>query len=132
MKLVREPLLHFAVGGAILFGGYAWLNRDQPATSYLEPIRIGDGEIAWLSGTWSRQWLRQPSSHELHGLVADLVTEELFAREAQEMGLGENDTIIRRRLAQKLKFIVEDTARLIEPGEAELRAYYEAHRRQPR
>jgi hypothetical protein len=43
------------------------------------------------------------------------------------MGLGENDTIIRRRLAQKLKFLVEDTARLIEPGEAELRAYYEAN-----
>ncbi len=126
MKLFREPLLHFVLGGAILFGSYSWLSSGRPVTSHLEPVRIGQGEVGWLSETWSKQWLRQPSGQELQGLVADLVTEELFAREAQEMGLGENDTIIRRRLAQKLKFLVEDTARLVEPNEAELRAYYDA------
>ncbi|ULJ76061.1 peptidyl-prolyl cis-trans isomerase [Rhizobium gallicum] len=127
MKLFREPLLHFAVGGAILFGGYTWLNSGQPVASDLQPVRIGEGELGWLSEIWSKQWLRQPSSQELQGLVADLVTEELFAREAQEIGLGENDTIIRRRLAQKLRFLVEDTTRLVEPSEAQLRAYYDAN-----
>src|SRR6185436_15285427 len=63
----------------------------------------------------------------LQGLVADLVKEELLAREAREMGLGENDTIVRRRLAQKLKFLVEDTSRLVEPTEQELRQFYEAN-----
>ena len=43
------------------------------------------------------------------------------------MGLGKDDTIIRRRLAQKLKFLVEDTSRLAEPSEAELRQYFEAN-----
>ncbi len=57
----------------------------------------------------------------------DLVNEELLAREAQAMGLGENDTIIRRRLAQKLKFLVEDTSRLAEPTDSELRQYFEAN-----
>jgi hypothetical protein len=42
------------------------------------------------------------------------------------MGLGEDDTIVRRRLAQKLKFLVEDTSRLAEPSDAELRRYFEA------
>ena len=50
-----------------------------------------------------------------------------MAREAEAMGLGEDDTIIRRRLAQKLKFLVEDTAQLAEPSEAELRQFYAAH-----
>ncbi len=43
------------------------------------------------------------------------------------MGLGEDDSIIRRRLAQKLKFLVEDTARLADPDDAELRSYFEAN-----
>lgn len=124
MKLLKEPLVHFAVGGAILFAAYALLDREQPATAGFEPVRIGEGEVRWLQETWTNQWLRKPSPQELQGLVADLVTEELLAREAREMGLEENDTIVRRRLAQKLKFLVEDTSRLVDPAEKELRQFY--------
>jgi hypothetical protein len=127
MKLLREPLLHFVIGGAILFAGYSWLNREQAHTSDLQPVRIGEGEVRWLKETWANQWLREPSTQELQGLVTDLVTEELLAREAREMGLDENDTIVRRRLAQKLKFLIEDTSRLVDPTEEELRKYYAAH-----
>ena len=59
-------------------------------------------------------------------LVSNLVKEELLAREAREMRLDENDTIVRRRLAQKLEFLVKDTARLAEPSEEELRRFYDA------
>jgi parvulin-like peptidyl-prolyl isomerase len=90
-------------------------------------VQIGEGEVRWLKETWSNQWLRGPSTEELQGLVADLVTEELLAREAREMGLDDHDTIVRRRLAQKLKFLVEDTSRLVEPTEEELRQFYEAN-----
>jgi hypothetical protein len=124
---LSEPLLHFAIGGAILFAGYTWVNREQAATTVLEPVRIGEGEVRWLKETWTNQWLREPSTLELQGLVADLVTEELLAREAREMGLEENDTIVRRRLSQKLKFLVEDTSRLVEPTEEELRQFYAAN-----
>lgn len=128
MKLLREPLLHFAVVGAMLFGGYSWLNstRLDPTTA-LEPVRIGEGDVRWLKQTWSSQWLRDPTADELKGLVDDLLREKLMAREAEAMGLGEDDTIIRRRLAQKLKFLVEDTAQLAEPSEAELRQFYAAN-----
>ena len=127
MKVLKEPLLHFVIAGAILFAGYAWLGREQADTSRLESVRIGTGEVRWLKETWTSQWLREPSTQELEGLVADLVTEELLAREAREMGLDKNDTIVRRRLAQKLKFLVEDTSRLVEPPEEELRQFYEAN-----
>ncbi|CAN7416897.1 peptidyl-prolyl cis-trans isomerase [Rhizobium sp. LjRoot258] len=127
MNLLREPLLHFVLGGALLFAGYAGLEREQTDASGLEPVRIGEGEVRWLKETWANQWLRAPSTQELQGLVADLVSEELLAREAREMGLDRNDTIVRRRLAQKLKFLVEDTSGLIEPKEAELRQFYETN-----
>lgn len=127
MRLLREPLLHFTVGGAILFAGYAWLNPERANPTGPDPVQIGEGEVRWLKETWANQWLRGPSTEELQGLVADLVTEELLAREAREMGLDQHDTIVRRRLAQKLKFLVEDTSRLVEPTEEELRQFYEAN-----
>ena len=68
-----------------------------------------------------------PSGAELSGLVEGLLEEELLAREAEALGLGENDTVVRRRLAQKLAFLVDDTVRLAEPTEAELRQFHAAH-----
>ena len=127
MPLLKEPLLHFAVVGAILFGGYSWLNNTGADTTAVEPVRIGEGDVRWLKQTWSSQRVRAPSAVELKGLIDDLLTEKLMAREAEAIGIGEDDTIIRRRLAQKLKFLVEDTAQLAEPSEAELRQFYAAN-----
>jgi len=127
MKLLREPLLHFAAAGAILFGTYAWLNDERVDEESLEPVRVGEGDVRWLRQTFTNQWLREPTADELRGLVADMVNEQLLAREAQAMGLEENDTIIRRRLAQKLKFLVEDTAQLAEPTQEELQQFYEVN-----
>ena len=65
MKLLTEPLLHFVVVGALLFGGYSWLN-DKSATPFLdEPVRIGEGDVRWLKQTWLSQWLREPTADEL-------------------------------------------------------------------
>ena len=128
MKLLREPLLHFAVAGVILFSGYSWFSERQPDADGLEPVQVGQGEIEWLKKLYQNQWLRPPDTRELKGLVTDLVNEELLAREAEAMGLGEDDGIIRRRLAQKLKFLVEDTTRLAQPTDSDLRSYFEANR----
>lgn len=120
----NEPLLHFLILGGLLFGAYSWNNRgvgDEPPV-----LRVTAAEVNWLAETWTRQWQRQPSEQELRGLVADYVKEELLAREAKKIGLDENDTIVRRRLAQKMEFLVQDTARLAEPKEDELRRLYDA------
>jgi hypothetical protein len=123
-RWLREPLLHFAVSGALLFAAYAWLNPSAPGSD-LREVRIGDGEVKWLAATWRGQTGREPTPEELRELVANLVKEELLSREAREMRLDENDTIVRRRLAQKLEFMLQDTARLAEPSEDELRRFYE-------
>jgi parvulin-like peptidyl-prolyl isomerase len=51
----------------------------------------------------------------------------LLAREAQALGLDDNDVIIRRRLSQKLSFLLDDTLRRVEPSDDELRDYYAAN-----
>jgi parvulin-like peptidyl-prolyl isomerase len=127
MNILKEPLLHFAVVGAIVFAGYSWLSDKRQDAGAAEPVHIGEGDVRWLKQTWSSQWLREPSADELRGLVDDLLNEKLMAREAEGIGLERDDTIIRRRLAQKLKFLVEDTAQLAEPTETELRQFYAAN-----
>lgn len=125
---LKEPLLHFLLAGSLLFAAYAWINRgvvNEPRV-----VRITAAEVNWLRESWARQQLRAPSEQELHGLVTGYLKEALLAREAKEMGLDEDDTIVRRRLAQKMEFLLQDTARLAEPSEDALRQFYDARRAQ--
>lgn len=129
-RLLREPLLHFLLAGGLLFAAYAWLNRaaDGSEGSAARTVRITASEVDWLRASWSRQWRRAPDENELKGIVQAHLREELLAREARALKLDENDTVVRRRLAQKMEFVVQDTAQLGEPDEAELRRLYDAQR----
>ena len=127
MKLIHEPLLHFAIAGTLLFAAYGWLNRDEVAASDADrTIQFTERELTWLTDTSARAWQRAPSERELQGLVAEYLREELLAREARELKLDRDDTVVRRRLAQKMNFILEDTARLAAPTDAELHARFDA------
>ena len=126
-RLLKEPLLHFLLLGALLFGAYAWLNRGAGDSRTGRQVRVSEGDVRWLVETWTRQWQRPPTRDELRGLVTDFLKEELLAREARAMGLDENDTVVRRRLAQKVEFLVQDTSRLAEPTDDDLRKCYAAH-----
>lgn len=124
--LLREPLLHFLVIGAMLFGAYSFINRD--VNEKPQAIIISAADISWLKETWARQWVRPPTDLELRGLITDYLKESLLAREALELGLDENDSIVRRRLAQKMDFLVQDTLQQGEPSEQELHSFYEKNR----
>jgi parvulin-like peptidyl-prolyl isomerase len=127
-RWLKEPLLHFLLTGAVLFVAYAWLNHgaENTRSGERQEVRVSEGDVKWLAETWSRQWQREPSREELRGLVTDFLKEELLAREAREIGLEANDTIVRRRLAQKLEFLITDTARLADPAEEDLEKFYAA------
>src|SRR5512137_1593075 len=123
-KVLKEPLLHFLVIGAVLFAAYAWRNRGAQSDAGGRQVRISEGDVKWLKETWAKQWQREPNREELRGLVTEFLKEELLAREAREMGLDQNDVYVRRRLAQKVEFMVQDTSRLVEPTENDLRRFY--------
>jgi hypothetical protein len=115
-RIVREPLVHFLAIGAALFLFFAW--RGGGAAS--DRIVITPGTIEHLVAGFTRTWQRAPSAAELDGLVGEFVREEVATREATAMGLDADDTIIRRRLRQKLEFLVEDAAAAAPPTEEEL------------
>ena len=128
-RWLGEPLVHFLAIGALLFGIYAWLHRGDSGGlgNGAGPVRVTVTEISYLTQTWERLQQREPAPEELHALVAGYLKEELLGREARELGLDQNDPIIRRRLAQKVEFLVSDTARLAEPTDDDLRRVYEAN-----
>jgi hypothetical protein len=55
------------------------------------------------------------------------VREEIAVREAMAAGFDRDDTVIRRRLRQKLEFLVEDAAAAAPPTDDELQAWLAAH-----
>jgi PPIC-type PPIASE domain len=131
MRVLKEPLVHFLLAGAALFGAYTWVIRapENPTANKTTKIEISPGDVRWLAENWTTQWQRPPTREELRGLITDYLNEQLLAREARSLGLEDNDVIIRRRLAQKLSFIIDDTTRRAEPTEHELQQYYEANAR---
>lgn len=123
-KLAREPLLHFFLAGALIFGAYGALNRDEGGR---QTILVTSGQIANLAAGFSKVWHRSPTQMELKDLVDSQVKEEILSREAIKLGLDQDDTIIRRRLQQKMEFIVEDFAATSEPTDSELAEYFAHH-----
>lgn len=130
MKLLREPLLHFLLAGGLLFAVYGWLDRSGAAGAGRaeRTLQVSAGEVDWLVQGWSRQWQRAPNPGELDEIVASYLKEALLAREARALGLDENDTVVRRRLAQKMEFLLLDTLQVAEPDDDELRRFHDRHR----
>ncbi len=121
MRWLREPLVHFLALGAGLFLLFALVGgSDEDRT---DRIVISAAQVELLAEGFARTWQRPPTPAELNGLVDDHIREEIYYREAMAMGLDRDDTIVRRRMRQKLEFFTDDLLAAVEPGEEVLRSY---------
>src|SRR4030095_7403948 len=123
-RLLREPLLHFLIIGAALFGLHGWLNQGLLHTP--SEIVVSRGQIRSLEAQFERVWQRPTTAQELQGLIDSWVREEIFYREGLLQGLDRDDPVVRRRIAQKVEFIV-DGAVPAAPTAAELQSWLDAH-----
>ncbi len=123
-KLLREPLLHFALMGAVLFVVYGWVNSD--AASEPQEIVLTQGQLDNLRAKFERVWQRPPSADELKGQVDQWVRNEILYREGQARGLERDDPMVRRLIAQKMEFIADGNTPNA-PGDAELQAWLNAN-----
>ena len=125
-RLLREPLLHFFCVGALLFTAYGWLHLGSSTVP--NEIVVSRGQLHNLQLQFERVWQRPATKQELQGLVDNWVKEEIFYREGIAMGLDRDDPVVRRRVGQKLEFILE-SATPPAPTDAELQAWLDAHPR---
>ncbi len=126
VKAAKEPLLQFLLIGAAIFALYG-IYAPQENSGQERTITITAGEIDWMETSWKKRWGRPPTPEERQGLIKAYVKESVMYREALAMGLDKDDTIIRRRLAQKLEFLSQDLAKPAPPAEEDLKAYFIAH-----
>jgi len=127
VKLLREPLVHFVFIGAVIYLLYGAFAEPLPEADD-KTIVVSAGEIEWMQTAWQKRWNRPPTPEEFDGLIQQYIKETVLYREALTMGLNKHDTVIRRRLAQKLEFLAKDLVALTPPTEEELQAYFAEHR----
>jgi hypothetical protein len=122
-KWLREPLVHFLLGGLALFVLYG---RVAPEDDGVDRIVVNEDRVRMLVQSFERTWMRPPSEAELQGLIDDYVVEEVLYREALALGLDRDDLIVRRRMRQKMEFLNDGLAER-EPDEETLRTFLDAN-----
>jgi len=121
-RLIRDPLVSFLFAGTLLFFITDWFSGDDETYQ----IQVTANEVQRLGDQWSLQMRRPPNKQELDGLISAFVKEEIYYREALMLNLDANDTIVRRRLVQKLTFLTEDIATSEAPTTEALQSFYTA------
>jgi hypothetical protein len=118
-RLLREPTVWFFAFAAILLATWQRIAGDHST------ITVTREDVAELGRTFAEQWGREPTEAEREALINDFVQQEILVREALRLGLDSGDPIVRRRLLQKMTFLLEANAAADPPDEASLQRYFE-------
>ena len=123
--LLREPLVHFFLGGLAIFLLSMWRGEDVDPSS--RRIDITEEQVARLSAGWEQMWRRPPNQREIDSLIRDYIKEEIYYREAKRLGLDEDDPVIRRRLRSKMEFLASAQVESVRPDDAALQLWLQKH-----
>lgn len=124
----REPLVHFLLLGALLFGLSSWRSgASERGRGRAGRIVVTRARVEELEKAFQETWQRPPTPQELQALVGEEIRDEISVREAVAAGLDLKDPILRRRLRRKLELSAEESALASSPSEEELRAFLQAH-----
>jgi len=122
---LREPLLHFAVLGALLFGADAMLAS-----------REGDPRVIFVDAAVDANAIkvfkdargRDPNAEELYALRKVWLDNEVLYREGIALGLDKGDTAIRERVIFKALSMVDAGVKLPPVDESALREWFVKNR----
>ena len=126
-RLLREPLLHFALLGSIIFVAYRLV--APPALDGAKIVITADRVASLRAQFAAMHDGRPPNEDELRASIDAYVRDEMLYREGLAMGLDRDDPVVRNRVRQKADLLSED-ALATEPTDSELAAFLEAHQAQ--
>ncbi len=126
-RILQEPILYFILIGALLYSLFADLSEG---TTGQEDRAILVNRSTLLEFVQYRMKMFEPTAAAAYldgldekgrkELSASYIEEEALFRQALQLGLDNNDYVIKRRIVQKMEFILDATAGpalKIEPGE---------------
>ena len=122
-RWLREPLVHFVLLGGVVCAVYQWVAPPRPTNR----IVVADAIVRSLREEHVRRTGAPPTAEEEAAMIQRFVDNEILYREAINEGLDRGDLIVRRRLVQKMEFVLESEDPIPEPTDAELQTYLDAH-----
>jgi hypothetical protein len=122
-RILREPLLHVVVLGALLFA----LHRVVAPPQASDEIVVPADALQALRDGFRASTGRMPSATDEQAMIDQLADDEVLVREALAMGLDSGDTVVRRRLIEKMRVLLEDVERIPPPTDADLERYLRAN-----
>jgi len=122
---LREPLLHFAVLGALLFGVDQVVadTTDDPHT-----IVVGSEVDSEAVEVFEEARGREPNDEELRALHSVWLDNEVLYREGLAMQVDKGDDAIRERVIFKALSIIDANVKLPPIDDDQLRKWFESHR----
>ncbi len=118
--LAREPLVHFALAAAAIFGLYEWVApRQKPV------IRIDDATVEALLRERAANAQRPLTEADRQDVIETYIREEILLREARKRGLDESPRL-RTQLVQLMGHALAPAE--TPPDETALRRFFEANR----
>lgn len=121
-RLIREPLVHFVLIAVAIFMAYGWLS-DRRASDE-QTIRVTASDIDRMAALFTTEAGGLPSEQDMRAMILDHVEQQALAREARRLGLAEGDTVVERRLAQKMSFMITDMEAVTSPEPGELEDWF--------
>lgn len=123
MRILKEPLFHFVLIGAAIFGWFSLVGQTGGTPERSETIMIDTDDVDLLAARFESTWKRAPRNDELQALIDAKIREEVLVREARKLGLDRGDQIVRARLAQKMNFLFDGIASSVVPEDHALETY---------
>ncbi|MYZ53749.1 peptidyl-prolyl cis-trans isomerase [Malikia spinosa] len=122
---LREPLLHFLILGAAIFGVDQWRNAgSETASDIVVTAKVQQEAKAIFEAGMKRE----PKPEELKVLLDRWVDNEILYREGLQLGLDRGDSGIRDRVIFKAMSVTQAGIVLPEVDEAGLKAWFESNR----
>lgn len=121
-RLLRDPLVHFAVLGALIFALFGNATGADERRIVIDAARVER-----IAGQYAQNFRRAPSAEELDALIRDDVKEEVYYREALRLGLDRDDEVVRRRMRVKMEAFGDTAEDIAAPDDATLERWLAAH-----
>jgi hypothetical protein len=122
-RLAREPLAQFAVVAAVAFGLHAWRGPDAPTEVATDRRIVITPDFAAALRAQAERTQGPLDDAAFAAEINRFVDEEVMYREAIALHLDRGDVIVRRRLVQKMEFLLADEAQIAPPDDAALEAW---------
>lgn len=121
-RIVKEPLLHFLLLGALIFVVYQWRQEENTASV----IRVDSATVTTLANQYRKTWLMEPTREALQTAIDNHVANQLYADQAFALGMHLDDPVVARRMRMKMELLSE--LDIAPPSEDDIGAYFDQHR----